>query len=415
MKLIGLSIEGLRKIMAAELDFDGQNLVQIRGQNGAGKSTVIDAIKYLLKGSRDIPENVVNHDSPEAVIIGRINDYIVRRVIKSDGRTALAIEKDGGKIARPQEFLDAISGQFLDPEYFMTLPPAEKRSMIVNMSGLDFTGIDAAIASAEQERLIKGRELKAIGVPQEVPFAEPVSISELLAERQKIQTFNEAQKKAEQVYSSFFDSLIQEVCGQFNGAISIDEMESALAQGKVVIDKAKAKIPPKPQPLMSFDEIDRKIANAEAENEKARRYQAYQEQLKLRQQKEKEYEAAQAEVERLRQEKSEMMNNARVPIRGLKITETGLEYKGSSCENWSTSESLKIALMLAVAYSGELKTIYIKRGESFDSASLAAIKAFAEQHDVQVIIEIVDDRYDKADDGIIWLEEGQVVHAKEPL
>ena len=109
------------------------------------------------------------------------------------------------------------------------------------------------------------------------------------------------------------------------------------------------------------------------------------------------------------------MSNAHVPIKGLKITETGLEYKGSSCENWSTSESLKIALMLAVAFSGELRTIYIKRGESFDKASLASIKEFAEKQDVQVIMEVVDDSYDADEDGVIWLEEGQVVHARESV
>ena len=413
MKIIGLSIEGLRKIKAAELDFDGQNLVQIRGQNGAGKSTVIDAIKFLLKGSRDIPESVVNHEATEAVIVGRIDDYTVRRVIKSDGRTALAIEKDGGKIARPQEFLDAISGQFLDPEYFMGLSPAEKRSMIVGMAGLDFTGIDAAIATAEQERLIKGRELKAIGTPQEVPFAEPVSIADLLAQRRSIEEFNKKQEELERAYTEFFNGLIEEVCGQFKGAASIDELQAGLSRAKFVMEKAAVGVPSRPERPKAFDEIDRKIAGAETQNEQARRYQAYQEQLKLRQQKEKEYAAAQAEVERLRQEKSDMMNNARVPIKGLKITETGLEYKGSSSENWSTSESLKIALMLAVAYSGDLRTIYIKRGESFDSASLASIKGFAEQHDVQVIMEVVDDSYSSDEDGVIWLEEGQVVHAKE--
>ena len=243
MKLIGLSIEGLRKIKAAELDFDGQTLVQIKGQNGAGKSTVIDAIKFLLTGSRDIPENVVNHDSDEAVIVGRIGEYTVRRVIKQDGKTALSIEQAGGKLARPQEFLDTISGKFLDPEYFMSLAPADKRTMIVGMAGLDFTSIDAAIMNAEQERLIKGRELKAVGVPQPVPPAEPVSLSELLLERKKMEDFNEGQWKAEQQYKTFFDALIDEVCAQFKGAASIDELQTALSRAKFVIEKKAASVP----------------------------------------------------------------------------------------------------------------------------------------------------------------------------
>jgi len=74
--------------------------VQIRGENGAGKSTVIDAVKYLLKGTREIPDGVVSNGAKESIIVGRIDDYIVRRVIKKDGKTALSIEREGGKMAR---------------------------------------------------------------------------------------------------------------------------------------------------------------------------------------------------------------------------------------------------------------------------------------------------------------------------
>ncbi|MFZ4617912.1 MAG: AAA family ATPase [Rectinemataceae bacterium] len=146
MKLIGLSIEGLRKIKAAELDFDGKNLVQVRGANGAGKSTVLDAIHFLLKGTRDIPAGVVSHGAGESVIVGTIDDYIVRRTIKTDGKSALSVEREGGKVARPQEFLDTISGQFLDPEWFAKLPGPEKRAVLMRYVGIDFTAIDGRIA-----------------------------------------------------------------------------------------------------------------------------------------------------------------------------------------------------------------------------------------------------------------------------
>lgn len=413
MKLIGLSISGLRKIKAAELDFDGRALVQIRGENGAGKSTVIDAIKYLLSGSREIPAGVVSHGMDKSVIIGRINDYTVRRVIKDDGKNLLSIEKDGNKIGRPQEFLDAISGQFLDPEYFMNLAPAEKRTMVVRMAGLDFSEIDAQIAAAEQDRLLKGRALKAIGIPEPVPQVSAVSVSELIKERREIEQYNAKQRELQSAYNSYITNLTHAITRQFDGAASLEDVGIALEQSKAIYDKAKLQPPPIAQSERSYTEIDQKISQAEEQNEKARRYEAYRGKLKEREEAEKAYTEAQSNVEHLRMVRSDMMNSAHVPIKGLKITETGLEYKGSSCENWSTSESLKISLMLAVAYSGDLRTIYIKRGESFDRNSLASIKEFAEKHDVQIIMEIVDDSYADTEDGVIWLEEGQIVQVKK--
>ncbi len=414
MKLIGLSINGLRKIRAAELDFDGRALVQIKGRNGAGKSTIIDAIKYLLRGSREIPAGVVSHGiADESVIIGRINDYTVRRVIKDDGKSLLSIEKDGNKMGRPQEFLDAISGQFLDPEYFMNLSPAEKRAMVVRMAGLDFSEIDSQITTAEQDRLVKGRALKAIGIPEAVERVDAVSLSDLVKERNKIEAYNATQRDLQAAYGAFVGNLIHRIIKEFDGVTSMDAIGLALGRGMDIYERGKLGTPPMAQPEKSYAEIDERIANAEALNEQARQYEAYLAKVKQRESAEEAYNAAQSTVEHLRGVRDDMMNTAHVPIKGLKITETGLEYKGASCENWSTSESLKISLMLAVAYSGDLRTVYIKRGEAFDRNSLASIKEFAEKHDVQIIMEIVDDSYSDDEDGIIWLEEGQIVKAKK--
>jgi energy-coupling factor transporter ATP-binding protein EcfA2 len=415
MKLIGLSIQGLRKISAVELDFDGKSLIQVRGQNGAGKSTVIDAIKILLRGGRDIPDNVVQNGKAEAVIIGKIDDYIVKRVIKADGKSALAIEREGGKIARPQEFLDAIAGQFLDPEWFMNLPPAEKREVIIKYAGIDFTEIDKQIAGAEQERLLIGRELRALGTPQPVEPCEPIDIVGLMDKRREIEIYNKEQRDRAEVLKAYCIEISRKVSELFYGLTDADGLKVALKRATEIINSRldSGNMPPQPLELASTEEIDQAIAGAEAQNAKARAYEAYLEAKDTRDAKEAEYEAMQKRVEGLRQARSDMMNYVKLPVKGLRITETGLEHNGVSCENWSTSESLKIGLMLAAAYAGDLKTVYIKRGESFDSASLDAIKKFAESHDIQVVMEVVDDGYDKEDAGIIWLEEGEVVAAKK--
>ncbi len=416
MKLIALSIEDLRKIRAAKLDFDGQNLVQVRGRNGAGKSTVIDAIKFLLKGTRDIPANVVTTGQSEAVIIGTIDDYIVKRIIKPDGKSVLAIEREGGKIARPQEFLDAISGQFFDPEQFMSLSPAEKREAIMRYSGIDFTEIDKKIAEAEQERLFVGRELRALGKPSPVQPCMAVNVSELLERRKYIENYNTLQIEAKHKLDEYCTNIARKIANDFVNAAreGVQGLKDALVRASDTLDQAlnEPAIPPAPLPLKGYDEIDKEIAEAEETNRRAEQYTLYLAAMKKIEAKEAEYNAAQTKLDSLRKEKSDMLLNAKIPVKGLTLTENGLEHNGISCDNWSTSESLKIGLMLATAYAGELKTIYIKRGESFDAESLATIKNFAEKRNIQVIMEVVDGGYNKDEAGIVWIEEGEIVPPK---
>ena len=62
--------------------------------------------------------------------------------------------------------------------------------------------------------------------------------------------------------------------------------------------------------------------------------------------------------------------------------------------------------------ANELKTIYIKRGESMDTESLEKLKKATEAYDIQIIIEIVDSSYLSHSDGVIYIEEGVIVPAK---
>ena len=49
MKILSLHIQKFRGIIDLELNFDGKNAV-IFGPNGVGKSAVVDAVDFLLRG-----------------------------------------------------------------------------------------------------------------------------------------------------------------------------------------------------------------------------------------------------------------------------------------------------------------------------------------------------------------------------
>jgi energy-coupling factor transporter ATP-binding protein EcfA2 len=413
VKLIGLSIEGLRKIKAAQLDFDGQNLVQIRGENGAGKSTVLDAIRFLLKGTKEIPADVVTHGKGKAEIIGTIDDYVIRRVITPEGKSTLSVEREGGKVAKPQEFLDKISGQFLDPQWFASLSSMDKRNVLIKYLGIDFSEIDQRIGQAEDDRRIAGRELRSVGEVVSVKKVESVDLSDLMRQREEVIRYNSEQDEKGRKLREAEKELRLDLVSVFEGASDslADDWETArmlFEERMPLIEKL-----PSPEPYNNdMEEIEEKIRRADEINREAREYERYLEMKKLKEDRQAEYDRLDDLVKQLRQERIDMVNGANVPVKGLEVLDDGLSHNGITDENWSDSESLKIAVMLAGAFSGELKTVYIKRGEAFDSESMSKLKKFADGMDMQIIMEIVDDSYAVDDTGVFYIEEGEITQAK---
>lgn len=412
-KLIGLSIEGLRKIKAMRLEFDGKHLVQIRGRNEAGKSTVLDAIDILFRGGRAIPEDVVNHEMDRSVIVGQVDDYTIRRVIKRDGQATLTVQKEGEKTPRPQEFLDTLAGRFLDPAWFSALEGAKKKTVLMEHLGIDFSQTDGEIEKAEEDRRLVGREGKAIGELEEVEEVERKSFDELRRRRQEVLEFNEEQEQRGAVIARNADEIRErmvEVLRSRSGGI--EELREDLATVSGIYDEEFPKLRelPRPEEPLSLEDVDLEIGELEEHNRKAQLYEDYLGKKELKERKRAEYQDLTERISGLKQQKLDVLAEAPLPVPGLEITDTGLSHDGITDENWSQSESLKISMLLAAAFSGELQCMYIKRGESLDSESLEKVKQFAEKKDFQVFIEVVDSEYGEEGDGVIYIEDGSVVN-----
>ncbi|MFZ4618521.1 MAG: hypothetical protein ACOYM2_20345, partial [Rectinemataceae bacterium] len=274
------------------------------------------------------------------------------------------------------------------------------------------------IAEAEQSRLLAGRELKALGEPVPAEACDAVSIGDLLAERKRIEEWNAEQDRrvaairiaAKGVRDKMVSALTARDFGTFDELSSL--VDTMVAEFRAGVPLAMGKLA-LPEQKLDVSEVEDRMANAEATNAKARKYAEFLEKRGKKEAKKQEYDGFDKSVTDLRQERIDMVKAAKLPAEGLEITETGLSHHGVNDENWSDSEALKIALMLAVAFTGELRTVYIKRGEALDAASLAKVKAFAEAEDFQVIMEIVDDSYEGTDDGVVWIDEGQILPVRD--
>ena len=404
-RFIGLQVEGFKKIKMAVMDFDGKRLVPIYGKNGAGKSSIIEAIEVLFRGGKAVKEGIVNNESDKAIIIGEIDGYVIRREINKNNEIKTVVKSaDGKTIAKPQEFLDAISGYFIDPQDFSALSGKEKKDRLMKYAGISFTEIDSQIKDMEDERLLVGREVKKIGEVTPVEKVDPVVLTELLQQRTAIEDFNREQmtrrdnlKKADDFISGL--------------DFQIKDLEAELKElhdKKVEAEKRKG-LMAQPEAEKAISAIDIKILSAELANQKATAYQNYLSKKADKEAKEAEYKQLTDDIEGLREFKGEVLKGANLPLGGeLLVTETGLEYKGIPDQNWSDAESIKISAHIAAHFSKDLKAMYIKRGESLDSTSLSELKEFAEENNYQIFCHIVSDAKGENCDGF-YLEDGEIV------
>jgi len=404
MKILGLQIENLRKIKIAALDLSQGNLIQIRGRNQAGKSTVLLAAEMLFGGKAVIPNDVIQHGKESAEIIGTIDDYTIKRIIKQNGNHLLSITKDGMKKTKPQEFLNKLTGKFLDPQWFSDLDGPGKKKILMDHLGIDYTDINKKISTLETERTYTGRIIRTMGAPTPTEKLTRVNITDLLAKKQKIDDFNDLQNSRQVAinnHQSHIDDLEKEEQRILSELTAIREKISDAKQcyEALII----------PESLKDTSHLIEQIQNAESINTAAMKYNQYIEKKEKYDHNQNHYNELTEQINVARKVKADMLTNATMPVPGLTITDTGLSINGITDENWSDSEALYISLCISAALAKDLKTIFIKRGESLDESSLNELKKFADENDFQVIIEIVDDKYNLTNDNIIYIEEGEIL------
>lgn len=142
-KIETVTIQDFRGIRRLTLPFNGRNLI-IAGENGSGKSSVIDALEYLftdhvskLKGRQDVRENwAIPHLQGETPAVSLY--------FSGDGEQPVTAEYPAGKISLPDQFRSfvdlAASRRFILRREqilnFVTARPGDRYSQISELIGL---------------------------------------------------------------------------------------------------------------------------------------------------------------------------------------------------------------------------------------------------------------------------------------
>ena len=423
MKIVRLTAENFQRLVAVEIKPDG-NTVLITGKNGAGKSSVLDAIMAVLCGKKYSPQKPIREGEDHAEVTIQTENWIIKRTFTaSGGGTVTVTNADGMRGQSPQSLLNKIVGQIaFDPMIFIDMGRTEagkkqQRTTLMKLVGLDFSDIDEKIAGVKAERT-QVRAVKEtyehdaarIEVGENVPDEE-VSVADLIAEMNEAKDHNVLQEskldEAKRV-SCEVDARDANICAQDE---CIAQQEEKLATAKKMRNdniklcdslrkhgiklSGEVEAIKELQPIM--DKIDAIAVTNEAVGDKFDKKEKLAKVAEMTAQ----YSNLGQQMKILEDSKAKRLSEAKMPLEGLSVTDDGVVFEGIPLSQVNDAKKLEIGMGIAMAENPELRVIKMK-GNDLDEDSLKVVSKMAKDKDFQVWIERIEG------EGGIIIEDGSI-------
>lgn len=136
MRIVKLKIRNLFGISELEA---GGNSIELTGKNGAGKSSVIDAIKYALTNKSDRKYIVRNGETEGEVLIETDSGLRINRKVRTNQADYKSVKNNGVEVNSPETFLKDIFTELqLNPVEFMNMTEKQQNAIILDMIEYDW-------------------------------------------------------------------------------------------------------------------------------------------------------------------------------------------------------------------------------------------------------------------------------------
>lgn len=412
MKIVSLRAENVKRLTAVHIEPSG-NLVEITGKNGAGKTSVLDAIWAALSGKSAIPPKPIRDGAEKAVIEVNLGKYTVTRTFSQkdngDYTTSVKVENaDGFSAKKPQELLDGLLGPLtIDPLAFARMSAKDKFETLKAMvPGVDFAAIAAANrkdfdarTDANRQASSYSAQANAILMPEEVP--ELVDETALIEKMQGAAQHNAdiEQRRARRL------SLSQSIDYRKERIVTLEEELAALKEA-VQNDEARlAAAPELPEPI-DISVVRQQIDAAKATNALVERAKQKADLIEKAAAHQKLSDELTAAMTKRNVEKTKKIAAANLPVPGLTFgDDETILLNGIPFEQGSDAEQLRASIAIAAAVNKDLRIVRVRDGSLLDDDSWSVLKAFADKNDVQIWVETVQ----SGRPGAVVIEDGHVV------
>jgi len=410
--IASLEIENVKKVKAVRLSPTETGLTLIGGDNGQGKTSVLEAIMGCLGG--DAFKQPVREGADKGTVnITLSNGVLVKRTYTATGGSRLDVTDATGKKGGQQLLAAFVSAFALDVAEFMNAADKKKADILLKVIGVNPQPFEERIRTLEADRLIKGRERdRAKGNAESLPyfegFDEKLDGNSISAQMTEALSHNAAIRQA--------GNDVQAKCDRWQMANQrVEQAKEALRTAQEAFEKAQLefaqaeeKASTSGQPV-DTQAISAKLQEVTEYNEKVSANLARKAAQDLHAQLADEYKSISGEIEGVRAELRSLLEGANLPYPGLGVNEGVLEFNGRPWSTLSESERLILATAVSRAVMPQCKFVLIDGMERMDKKTLRTFTGWLVAQGLQAIGTRVGD----GSENSIIIEDGEVVGAND--
>lgn len=409
IKINKLEIENVKRVKAVKLEPNQSGLTIVGGDNRQGKTSVLDALAWGLGGNKYRPSQAERTGSvvPPYLHIVLSNGLIVER--KGKNSDLKVIDPDGQKGG--QQLLDSFVEELaIDLPKFMNASAKEKAGILLRIIGV---GNQLHELEQKEQEVYNRRHTIGQIADQKAKYAkeqpyftdapkEPISASDLIRQQQDILGRNgENQRKRQrvQLIQKDFETQGLEVnrltamlnTAQAKYAQLQEDLAIAQKDALDLLDESTIELE---NNIRQIDEINRKV-RANLDKDKAETDAG-----EYRQQ----YDVLSTEITAIRQQKTDLLTNANLPLPGLSVEKGELLYNGQCWDNISGADQLIVAASIVRKLKSDCGFILLDKLEQMDLKTLNEFGQWLEQEGLQAIAT----RVSTGEECSIIIEDGYV-------
>ncbi len=395
-RLIRAEVQNVLGVRLAEVAFaaDG-GLTVVGGANGAGKSSLLDAIRWAIDGVKPKGKVLLRHGAAKGFVRLELDGEVVeiRRGVTANGTTVRLSGPDGAELKKPQGVLDTLVGAFgVDPTAFLLLDDAAQTRRVQEVMGLDFEDLDAQhkqLYELRTEAFRRARDaegefraLAGVTDPGE-GNREPVEMSALL---EQVRAADEEETQRIRDVAELDRLRARRDTIQAKIAELTAELEEVVAEGKrrrAQVDAAAAKAGTPAAVLKA------RLVDAEKNNARAAAWQKREAARSKLNDLEKVAADLSDQLTAVNVERAQRIAAARVSVEGVEIRDGAVWYQDAPLAEASDGQRLRAAFEIAAAGAPDLRVLFLRHGALLDDGARRAVADLARARGYTVILETV--------------------------
>lgn len=413
IKINKLEIENVKRVKAVEIEPSANGLTIVGENNNQGKTSVLDAIAWALGGNKYKPSQPTRNGSatPPKLHVVLNNGLIVER---SGTKSNLKVIDPNGEKGGQQLLNSFVEELAINLPKFMNSSNKDKAQTLLQIIGVQDDL--ASLELKEKELYNHRREIGQIA-DQKKKYAEEqnyypnvpkelVSASELIKQQQAILAKNGENQRKRQQFQQLkvqFEHETQHINDLKAKLKELEQTHSQTEADLTVAQKTQAELKDQStaeleQSIANIDEINRKVrANLDKDKaeEDAKDYADQYAQLSV-------------DLDKVRQQKTDLLNQVELPLPGLTVVGGELVYQGQKWDNMSGSDQLKVSTAIVRKLKPECGFVLLDKLEQMDLDTLQEFGDWLKREGLQAIAT----RVSTGDECSIIIEDGYSVTKK---